>query len=120
MPKIEAEMVSEERNMKPHDENRKDREILEGGIMAAVKPELSEQQPEELHPQESFKRLRIELEITGESELMSETSRDTEKSNTRAEEMISLVEAKEVEQEETQVYETPAASRLAEVQDRAV
>ena len=120
MPKIEAEMVSEESNRKTQDEERKDPEILEGGIRAAVKPELSEQQPEELQPQESLKRLTMELEITCESELMTETSRDTEKNKPRAEEMISLVEAKVVEKDETQVYETPAASRLAEVQDRAV
>ena len=88
MPKIEAEMVSQQRNMNPHDEKRKDQEILEGGIRAAVTPELSEQQPEELQPQESLKRMRMELEITGESELMTETSRYTEKNKTRAEEMI--------------------------------
>ena len=51
MPKLEAEMVSEQINRKPHDEKRKDPEIPDGEIMAAVKPELSEQQPEELQPQ---------------------------------------------------------------------
>ena len=59
-------MVSEQSNRKPYGEKRK---IPDGEIRAAVKPELSEQQPEELQPQESLKRLTVELEITGESEL---------------------------------------------------
>ena len=67
VPKLEAEMVSEQSNRKPHDEKRKDPEIPEGGVRAAAKPELSEQQPEELQPQESLKRMRMELEITEES-----------------------------------------------------
>ena len=67
VPKLEAEMASEQSNKKPYGEKRKDPEIPEGGIRAAVKAELSEQQPEELPPQERLKRLRMELEITGES-----------------------------------------------------
>ena len=51
---------------------------------------------------------------------MTELSRDTEKNKPRTEEMISLFEAKGVEQEETQVYKTLVSSRLAEVHDRAV
>ena len=47
-------------------------------------------------------------------------SGDTEKNKPRTEEMISLFEAKEVEQEETKVYETSVSSRLAEVQNRAI
>ena len=60
-------MASEQSNRKPHDEKRKDPEIRDGEIRAAVKPELSEQHSEELQSQESMKRLRMELEITGES-----------------------------------------------------
>ena len=52
VPKLEAEMVSEQSNWKPHDEKRKDPEIPEGGIRATVKAELSEQHPEELKLQE--------------------------------------------------------------------
>ena len=51
MPKLEAEMASNQSNGKPHGEKSKDPEIPDGKIRAAVNPELSEQQPEELQPQ---------------------------------------------------------------------
>ena len=85
VPKLEAEMASEQSNGKPYGEKRKDPEIPEGGIRAAVKAELSEQHPEELQPQKSLKRLTMEPEITGESELMTELSGDAEKNKPRTE-----------------------------------
>ena len=95
VPKLEAEMVSEQSNRKLHDEKWKVPEIPDGEIRAAVKPELSEHQPEELHPQESLKRLTMELEITGESGLMTELSRDTEKNKPKTVETISVSGAKD-------------------------
>ena len=79
VPKLEAEMASEQSSGKPYGEKSKDPKIPDGEIMAAVNPELSEQQSEELQSQESLKRLTMELGITCESELMSEMPRDTEK-----------------------------------------
>ena len=51
VPKLEAEMASEQSSGKPYGEKSKDPEISEGGIRAAVKAELSEQHPEELQSQ---------------------------------------------------------------------
>ena len=60
VPKLEAEMASEQSNGKPYGEKSKDPEIPDGEIRAAGKPELSEQQSEELQSQESLKRLTME------------------------------------------------------------
>ena len=103
VPKLEAEMASEQSNGKPYGEKRKDPEIPDGEIRAAVKEELSEQQSEELQPQESLMRLTMEPEITGESELISEMPRDTEKNKPRTEEMISAFEVKVAQEAETEV-----------------
>ena len=103
VPKLEAEMASEQSSGKPYGEKRKDTEIPECGIRAAVKAESSEQHPEELQPQESLKRLTMEPEITGESELMTELSGDAEKNKPRTEEMISAFEAKDAQKEKTDV-----------------
>ena len=152
VPKLEAEMASEQSRGKPYGEKSKDPEIPDGEIRAAGKPELSEHQPEELQPQDSLKRWTMEPEITGESELMSEMSSEiriqtVERTTRLPAELPSTLnverrgagasqitaeaakeaedrkqptvsEEKEVEQEETLVDETPASSRLAEVQDR--
>ena len=40
VPKLEAEMASEQSNRKPYGEKSKDPEIPEGGIRATVKAEL--------------------------------------------------------------------------------
>ena len=79
VPKLEAEMASKQSNGKPHGEKSKETEIPDGEIRAAVKAEMSEQQPEELPQQERLKRLRMELEITGESGLMTELSSKPER-----------------------------------------
>ena len=48
---------SKQSNRKTHAEKRKDPEIPDGEIRAAVKAELSEQQPEDLQSQERLQRL---------------------------------------------------------------
>ena len=101
--KLEAEMARKQSNGKPYGEKGKYPEIPDGEIRAAVKPELSELQPEWLRTQESVKRLTMELGITGESELMSEMPRDTEKNKPRTEEMISAFEVKVAQEAETEV-----------------
>ena len=103
VPKLEAEMASQQSNGKPYGEKRKDTEIPEGGIRAAVNPELLEQQSEELQSQERLQRLTGDREITGESEPMSEMPRDAEKNKPRTEEMISAFEAKYAKKEKTDV-----------------
>ena len=57
VPKLEAEMASEQSNGKPYGEKSKDPEIPDGGIRATVKAELPEQHPEELQSQERLQRL---------------------------------------------------------------
>ena len=52
--------------------------------------------------------------------LETEMSSELEKNNAKPDENTPTSEEKEVEQDETQVDETPLSSRLAEVQDRAV
>ena len=63
-PKLEAEMAGEQSNRKPYGEKSKYPEIPDGEIMAAVNPELSEQQPEELQSQERLQRLTGDRKIT--------------------------------------------------------
>ena len=59
VPKLEAEMASEQSNGKPYGEKSKDPEIPDGEIRAAVNPELSEQQGSNWCRKESAKESRI-------------------------------------------------------------
>ena len=94
-------MASKQSNGKPHGEKSKETEIPDGEIRAAVKPELSEQQSEELQSQERLQRLTGDREITEESELMTELSSKPEKNKPKTVDTISVSGAKEAEEEKT-------------------
>ena len=84
----------------------KAREMPEAEVKETVEVKLPEQQPEEIKPQDEEKKSARVLEMSDEPKLESEVLIELEKNNAKPDEKAPAAEAKEVEQEKTQVLET--------------